>query len=46
MGNFVVKKTESGFSFNLMADNNEVIATSQVYTTKAACLKVSTMRWL
>ncbi|MBR3273476.1 MAG: YegP family protein [Clostridia bacterium] len=39
MGNFVVKKTESGFSFNLMADNNEVIATSQVYTTKAACLK-------
>ena len=39
MGNFVVKKTESGFSFNLMADNNEVIATSQVYATKAACLK-------
>ena len=39
MGNFVVKKTESGFSFNLMSDNNEVIATSQVYTTKAACLK-------
>ena len=39
MGNFVVKKTDSGFSFNLMADNNEVIATSEVYTTKAACLK-------
>ena len=39
MGNFVVKKTDSGFSFNLMADNNEVIATSEVYTTKAACMK-------
>ena len=39
MGNFVVKKTDSGFSFNLMADNNEIIATSEVYTTKAACMK-------
>ena len=39
MGKFQLKKTESGFSFNLVADNNEIIATSQVYTTKAACLK-------
>ena len=39
MGKFQVKKTDAGFSFNLVADNNEIIATSQVYTTKAACLK-------
>ena len=39
MGRFVVKKTEAGFSFNLAADNNEIIATSQVYTSKPACLK-------
>ena len=39
MGRFTVKKTDAGFSFNLVADNNEIIATSQVYTTKAACLK-------
>jgi len=39
MGKFTVKKTDAGFSFNLVADNNEIIATSQVYTTKAACMK-------
>ena len=39
MGRFTVKKTDAGFSFNLVADNNEIVATSQVYTTKAACLK-------
>ena len=39
MGKFAVKKTEAGFSFNLVADNNEIVATSEVYTTKAACLK-------
>ena len=39
MGRFTVKKTEAGYSFNLVADNNEIIATSQVYTSKPACLK-------
>jgi uncharacterized protein YegP (UPF0339 family) len=39
MGRFEVKKTEAGFSFNLLADNNEIIATSEVYTSKPACLK-------
>ena len=39
MGRFTVKKTEAGFSFNLVADNNEIIATSQVYTSKPACMK-------
>ena len=39
MGKFQLKKTESGFSFNLVADNNEMIATSQIYATKAGCMK-------
>jgi len=39
MGRFTIKKTEAGYSFNLVADNNEIIATSQMYTSKPACLK-------
>ena len=39
MSKFSVKQTQAGFSFNLVADNNEIIATSEVYTSKAACLK-------
>ena len=38
MGKFVVKETATGFKFDLKAGNGEVIATSEVYTTKAACL--------
>ena len=38
MGKFVVKTTKSGFMFNLKASNGEVIATSEIYTTEAACL--------
>ena len=38
MGKFVVKETKTGFVFNLKASNGENIATSEVYTTKAACL--------
>lgn len=39
MGKFVVKATKTGFVFNLKAGNGETIATSEVYTTEAACLK-------
>ena len=39
MGKFVVKATKIGFVFNLKAGNGEVIATSEVYTTEAACMK-------
>ena len=39
MGKFTIKSTSAGFSFNLVADNNEIIATSEVYTTKDACKK-------
>ena len=39
MGKFVVKLTKNdGFLFNLKAVNGEIIATSEVYTTEAACL--------
>ncbi len=38
MGKFVVKETKTGFKFDLKAGNGEVIATSEVYTTEAACM--------
>ena len=38
MGKFVVKEVKSGFKFDLKAGNGEVIATSEVYTTEAACM--------
>ncbi len=38
MGKFVVKETATGFKFDLKAGNGETIATSEVYSTKAACL--------
>ncbi|MBQ2826925.1 MAG: YegP family protein [Clostridia bacterium] len=37
MGKFVLKETATGFKFDLKAGNGEVIATSEVYSTKAAC---------
>ena len=37
MGKFVIKKTNTGVKFDLKAGNGEVIATSEVYTTDAAC---------
>ncbi len=39
MGKFVIKTTKSGVKFDLKAGNGEVIATSEVYTTEAACRK-------
>jgi len=39
MGKFIVKQVSSGYKFDLKASNGEVIATSEVYTTEAACLK-------
>ena len=37
MGKFVVKNTATGVKFDLKASNGQVIATSEVYTTEAAC---------
>lgn len=39
MGKFVVKETKTGIKFDLKAGNGEVIATSEVYSSKAACVK-------
>ncbi|HBG65715.1 MAG TPA: hypothetical protein DDW78_04530 [Treponema sp.] len=37
---YVIEKAKNGgFKFNLVAANGEIIATSQVYTTKTACKK-------
>ena len=38
MGKFIVKQTATGIKFDLTATNGQVIATSEVYTTKAACM--------
>ena len=38
MGKFVVKTVKMGFMFNLKAGNGEIIATSEVYTSEAACM--------
>ena len=37
MGKFVVRKTNTGTKFDLKAGNGEVIATSEVYASEAAC---------
>lgn len=37
MGKFVVRKTNTGVKFDLKATNGQVIATSEVYNSNAAC---------
>lgn len=37
MGKFVVKKVKTGIMFNLKANNGQVIATSEIYNSDAAC---------
>ena len=37
MAKFVIRTVNSGIKFDLKASNGEVIATSEVYTTEAAC---------
>ncbi len=39
MGKFVINETKTGYTFHLKAANGETIATSEVYTTEAACKK-------
>ena len=38
MGKFVVKTVKTGIKFNLKAGNGEIIATSEVYTSRSACM--------
>ena len=37
MGKFVIRQTKTGTKFDLKAGNGEVIATSEVYASEAAC---------
>ena len=39
MSNFVIRNVNSGIKFDLKATNGQVILTSEVYTTEAACRK-------
>lgn len=39
MSKFVIRPVSSGLKFDLKATNGQVIATSEVYTTEAACRK-------
>jgi uncharacterized protein YegP (UPF0339 family) len=39
MSKFVVHNVNSGVKFNLIATNGQTIATSEVYNSKAACIK-------
>lgn len=39
MSKFVIREVPSGIKFDLKAANGQVIATSEVYTTKNVCLK-------
>ena len=38
MSKFVIREVNTGIKFDLKATNGQVILTSEVYTTKAACL--------
>lgn len=37
MGKFVISEAKNGVKFNLKAGNGEIIATSEVYSSKDAC---------
>ena len=37
MGKFVIKTVQSGIKFDLKAGNGEIIASSEVYSSKASC---------
>ena len=39
MGKFVIRNVSSGIKFDLKATNGQVIATSEVYESEAACKK-------
>ncbi len=38
-GKFVIRETKTGIKFDLKASNGQVIATSEVYSSMAACKK-------
>ena len=38
LGKYIISKTNTGFKFDLKAINGEIIATSEVYKSRAACM--------
>lgn len=38
IGKYIVRRAPSGIRFNLVATNGQIIATSEIYSTRAACL--------
>lgn len=38
MGKYVVRKTATGIKFDLKAGNGEIIANSEIYSSKSACM--------
>ena len=38
MGKFVIKTVKTGVRFNLLANNGQVIGTSEIYKADASCL--------
>lgn len=38
LGKYVIRKTNTGIKFDLKATNGEVVATSEVYKSKASCM--------
>lgn len=38
MGKFVISEAKTGFKFNLKANNGEIIATSEIYSSESACM--------
>ena len=38
-GKFVIAEVKTGVKFNLKASNGEIVATSEVYSSKASCKK-------
>ena len=39
MGKFAIKETATGFKFDLLASNGQIIGVSEVYSGKEACIK-------
>jgi hypothetical protein len=39
MGKFAVRTVKTGVKFNLKASNGEIIVVSEIYSSKASCLK-------
>ncbi len=39
MGVFVIKRTSTGFKFDLKTDEGDILSTSEVYVSKSACIK-------